>query len=186
MNSRTYQTSIETNEWNADDRDNFSHAVPRRLECRRVDGCAVARQPECGPNFPEVPRGHEAEQFADPHVGKDGFLDLFGRPARESACECERRTRFQPAAGAEPGQRHDHLRRRRRPERPGGEARSGGKASDAIVEDLYLASLGRFPDSAESAISGVTVSERRRERAARAQDLLWALAQQQGIFVQLL
>ena len=28
----------------------------------------------------------------DPHVGKDGFLDLFGRPSRESSCECERRS----------------------------------------------------------------------------------------------
>ena len=31
-------------------------------------------------------------QFVDPHVGKEGFLDLFGRPARESSCECERRS----------------------------------------------------------------------------------------------
>ena len=43
------------------------------------------------PRFPEVPPDTTAAQLPDPHVGKEGFLDLFGRPSRESACECERR-----------------------------------------------------------------------------------------------
>ena len=43
------------------------------------------------PEFPEVPSGFTAQQLPDPHVGKGGFLDMFGRPERESACECERR-----------------------------------------------------------------------------------------------
>ena len=42
-NSRTYQAGIATNEWNAKDRDNFSHAIPRRLDGGAVDGCADAR-----------------------------------------------------------------------------------------------------------------------------------------------
>ena len=32
---------------------------------------------------PEAPPDTRAEQVTDPHVGKDGFLDLFGRPARQ-------------------------------------------------------------------------------------------------------
>ena len=30
-NSRTYQLSVETNKWNADDKVNYSHATARRL-----------------------------------------------------------------------------------------------------------------------------------------------------------
>ena len=41
--------------------------------------------------FPEAPPDTLADQLTDPHIGKGGFLDLFGRPSRESSCECERR-----------------------------------------------------------------------------------------------
>ena len=43
---------------------------------------------------PKVPEDTTASQLVDPHIGKEGFLDLFGRPSRESSCECERRTDF--------------------------------------------------------------------------------------------
>ena len=46
------------------------------------------------PRFPEVPEDTKASQLVDPHIGKEGFLDVFGRPPRESSCECERRSDF--------------------------------------------------------------------------------------------
>ena len=92
-NSRAYQTSIEVNEWNAGDRDNFSHAFPRRLAAEQLMD-AVSAAAGARPNFPDVPEDTTAAQLVDPHIGKDGFLDVFGRPLRESACECERRTDF--------------------------------------------------------------------------------------------
>ena len=39
--------------------------------------------------IPGVPVGFRASQIPDPKV-KIGFLDMFGRPPRESPCECER------------------------------------------------------------------------------------------------
>jgi len=36
VNSRVYQASIATNEWNATDKTNFSHAVPRRLNAEQL------------------------------------------------------------------------------------------------------------------------------------------------------
>src|SRR5205814_7217366 len=35
-NSRAYQSSIDTNEWNEKDADNFSHATPRRLSAEEL------------------------------------------------------------------------------------------------------------------------------------------------------
>ena len=35
-NSRTYQESISTNEWNEQDTENFSHAAPRRLRAEEL------------------------------------------------------------------------------------------------------------------------------------------------------
>jgi hypothetical protein len=173
VNSRTYQESIQTNVWNADDKVNFSHAMPRRLSAEELmDGIALAAGSR--PKFAEVPPDTKATEFPDPHVGKDGFLDVFGRPARESGCECERRSdislpqalnlvngRTIGDAIADPKGRVAKLV-------------LAGASDRAIVEELYLASLGRSPTAKEydTAASFLKPGE---SRAAWAQDLLWSL-----------
>jgi WD40 repeat protein len=88
--SRTYQLSIATNEWNADDHTNYSHATPKRLTAEVLYD-AIHRVTGSSPAIPGVPAGTRAAQLPDVGVKiPDGFLTNFGRPARESACECER------------------------------------------------------------------------------------------------
>lgn len=88
--SRTYQLSIATNEWNADDTTNYSHAMPKRLTAEVLYD-AIHRVTGSSPAIPGVPAGTRAAQLPDVGVKiPDGFLTNFGRPARESACECER------------------------------------------------------------------------------------------------
>jgi hypothetical protein len=172
-NSRTYQTSVATNEWNEKDAENFSHAIPRRLSAEELmDALALATGVR--PVFPEAPPDTTAEQVTDPHVGKDGFLDLFGRPARESACECERRSDLSlPQAlnlvngktiSDAVGDANGRVAK----------AILSGRTDHEVVTELYLASLSRLPRAAE-AESGVHYLEGGSGRAARAQDLLWAL-----------
>lgn len=88
--SRTYQLSVSTNQWNADDRINYSHAIARRLPAEVLYD-AIHRVTGSPSQFPGYPAGTRAAQLAD--VGTTmggGFLQTFGRPVRESACECER------------------------------------------------------------------------------------------------
>lgn len=88
--SRTYQHSLETNEWNADDELNYSHALARRLPAETLYN-AVHRATGARPKLPGVPEGFLATQLPDSDVAlPDSFLNLFGKPPRESACECER------------------------------------------------------------------------------------------------
>ncbi len=55
--------------------------MPRRLSAEELmDALALATGVR--PVFPEVPPDTRAEQLTDPHVGKDGFLDLFGQARR--------------------------------------------------------------------------------------------------------
>ena len=176
-NSRAYQASFTTNEWNAGDADNFSHAMPRRLTAEQLMD-AVTAAAGARPAFPDVPEDTNASQVPDPHVGKDGFLDLFGRPSRESACECERRADLSlpqalnlingktiSDAVADP---------------KGRVAKNvlSGKTDAAMVEELYLAALSRFPtkSEAENGIKYLSGGP----RSARAQDLLWALLNSKG------
>ena len=68
----------------------FSHAVPRRLPAETLLD-AVYTVTGSKTKFPGVPAGTRAASLPD--VGillPDGFLGTFGRPARETSCECER------------------------------------------------------------------------------------------------
>ncbi len=176
-NSRTYQAAMTPNEWNESDGTNFSHTIPRRISAEQLMD-AVASAAGARPVFAEVPADLNASQIPDPHIGKEGFLDVFGRPLRESACECERRSDFSlpqalnlvngttiSDAVADPKGRVAKLI-------------LSGKNDAAIAEELYLAALGRPPDRGEAQRAAEYLGGG--ARTARAQDLLWALLNSKG------
>ena len=85
--SRTYQLAIATNQWNADDKTNYSHALARRLPAEVLYD-SVLKVVGTGPR---LPGGLRAGQLPDSATDlPSGFLANLGRPARESSCECER------------------------------------------------------------------------------------------------
>ena len=93
--SRTYQLSVATNEWNQDDNLNYSHALPKRLPAEVLYD-AVYTVTGAKMQIPGVPEGTRAAAIPDTGIKlKDGFLANLGRPARESACECERSSDLQ-------------------------------------------------------------------------------------------
>ena len=125
-------------------------------------------------HYPGVPVGTHAQQLPDTRVATGGFLDLFGRPARESPCECERTSEVSL------GQALNLM--------------NGATISDAIndpngrlpklvestpdngklVEEIYLAAFSRYPTKVETerAVKHITTASNRLEGA---QDLMWAL-----------
>ncbi len=172
-NSRTYQLSFHTNEWNADDETNFSHFLPRRLSAEQLfDGIYVATGTK--PYFSDVPRAFTASQLPDPKVGAGGFLDLFGRPERQTSCECERRTdvslvqalnllngsTIADAIAAEDGRVAKLI--------------LSGAPDRKLIEELYMGALGRPPEPKELDLAQTYLASGM-NRAERAQDLLWAL-----------
>ncbi len=178
VSSRTYQASIEANEWNAQDETNFSRFLPRRLPAESLlDALAIATGSR--PDFEDLPEGFTAQQLPDPHAGMDSagsttFLDMFGRPERESSCECERRSDVSlPQAmslinGPTLGEAVAD------PEGRIAKALLAGTSDRDLVEELYLAALSRKP-SAEELDQALTYLRAERGRASQAQDLLWAL-----------
>jgi hypothetical protein len=173
VNSRTYQLSFRTNDWNEDDETNFSHAQPRRLGAEQLFD-AIYMATGSKPFLRDVPKNLLAEQFPDPTVGKGGFLDLFGRPERQTSCECERRSDVSLVqalnlvngstiadAIADEGGRIAKLI-------------LAGASERQLVEELYLAALSRPPEPKELDYAQ-TYLARATNRAERAQDLLWAL-----------
>lgn len=172
--SRTYQLSLETNRWNEDDELNYSHALARRLPAETLYD-AVKSATGSVSKLPGMPAGYRASQLPDSAVElPGGFLGLFGRPPRESACECER------SSGVILGQALNLV--------------NGPVIADAIadpnnriagltlkfkddarlVEELFLSILCRYPTDRESA-AGVEAIRQGDNRLGGAQDLAWAL-----------
>lgn len=171
--SRTYQQSIKTNTWNKEDTINFSHATARRLTAEQLlDAIGVATGSQ--PKFEGVPKNLRAVQLPDSKVKDDGFLKLFGRPERESSCECERTSDVSLAhamnlingptvanAIIDPTGRIAKLLKEDKDDR-------------SIVEELYLATLARLPQDNEyaTAVEHFANAESKKEGV---QDLMWAL-----------
>jgi hypothetical protein len=88
--SRVYQQSIVTNKWNQDDDINYSHALVRRLPAEVLYD-AIQRATGSVSRLPGLAPGARAAQLLDSTAEvPSGFLGLFGKPPRESSCECER------------------------------------------------------------------------------------------------
>lgn len=93
--SRTYQLSVASNDWNVDDKINYSHAKARRLPAEVLYD-AVYQVTGAVSTIPGVAPGTRAASLPDVAVQlDDGFLNNLGRPVRESACECERSQELQ-------------------------------------------------------------------------------------------
>ncbi|MFM8633217.1 MAG: DUF1549 domain-containing protein, partial [Planctomycetia bacterium] len=88
--SRTYGLAITSTKWNEDDKINYSHALPRRLPAETIFDAlhAAVGSPTRFPGYPVGTRAAALPDVASALGG--GFLQTFGKPARESACECER------------------------------------------------------------------------------------------------
>ena len=89
LNSRTYQASFKTNNFNQDDTKYFSHYEPRLLSAEQLlDAiCHVTALPE---QFGPLPAGTKATQLPAPDLVKHEFLKIFGQPERQTVCACER------------------------------------------------------------------------------------------------
>jgi hypothetical protein len=172
LNSRTYQLSAQTNDFNKDDNKYFSHAVTRLLSAEQLlDAISTATQvPE---KFAGLPLGTRAMQLPDGEVN-NVFLKTFGQPARELACECEREGDSNLAQALQlingptindkvrsPHNRLSQLLARKLP------------AAD-VLKELYLVTLSRPPAAEEVKASLEHVAKAADPRKGW-EDVQWAL-----------
>ena len=169
--SRTYQLSITPNKWNEDDRINFSHAIPRRLTAEQMmDAVAIATGTKN--RVQGLPEGMRPVDAPDGMVEGNDFLKLFGRPKRESACECERTSNVSLA----------HALNLVNGQLISDAVDSGDNAISKLinkepdnrkaVEEIYYMALGRPPTEKELADVDLGTGP---QRLQAAQDLAWAL-----------
>jgi len=172
VSSHTYQRSYRTNRWNVDDDVNYSHQHPRRLSAEQLYDAIITAT---GAPFriPGAPPGFRAAQLPDPNV-KLGFLDLFGRPPRESPCECERSSEVSlsqtlnlingPTIANAIVHRQGLISRLVQADTP----------PKTMIEEIYLSVLNRFPTKRERKISEKYFAQVGDHKQA-GEDLMWSL-----------
>ena len=169
--SRTYQLSIIPNKWNADDMINFSHAQPRRLSAEQMlDAVAVATGVR--PQFSGMPTGMRSVEIPDGLVQGNDFLALFGRPKRQSACECERTSNITLSHALNLINGQTLSEAISSPSSRIAKLVESEKDDKKLIEEIYLSCLNRLPTEKEVAALDF---EHAKSRGELAQDLTWAL-----------
>ena len=184
--SETYQRSSTPTPSNQADPFNYSRyplkSIPAEVVLDAI--CQVTDVPE---KFDGLPAGSRAIELWDSHV-PHYFLRLFGRPQRETACECARvgepnvsqvlHLLNSPALHEKVGHANGRVRRL-----------SDATADDSrVVEQLYLVALNRYPTAAEqsavvrhiqsrSQLAGGEVGDRDLDALRRRaiEDVAWSL-----------
>lgn len=171
LKSRTYQLSSATREGNFRDAKFYSHFYARRLPAEvLLDAiCQATQLPE---QFNGYPRGIRATQVADPFTDSY-FLTLFGRSPRTTACACEQQNdvtlpqllHLQNGDGL-----HEKLK--------SGDGRlakliAANAENGPVIDELFLATFGRTPTSAELEQLAAVVQNGDRKEVLL--DLFWAL-----------
>jgi len=144
---------------NKDDEVNYSHALPRRLPAEVLFD-SIYRATGATSRLPGLPAGARAAQLIDTNVDlPGGFLELFGKPVRESACECERSNTLMlgpvlamvngPIVGDAVRDPNNHIVKFTEQE----------KDDAKVVEEIYLSVLNRRPTAEETKIGVKAIRE---------------------------
>jgi hypothetical protein len=178
LNSRTYQLSSEPNQWNTSDVALFSHYPVKRLTAEQMFD-AVSQFTETTEKFRSIipepysnwPANYRATQISDGNT-ECNFLDLFGRPPRDTPYESERNNdvtlkqalyflnseQLEGKVTSSP-----HLKR------------VLAKPDAEVLDDIYLSSVSRFPTADEKQKLAAFLGSKKAARAQAVQDLAWAL-----------
>ena len=172
LNSRAYQASATRNPFNQQDVKYFSHATTRLLSAEQLLD-AICQVTASAEKFAGLPLGLRATQLPSPDADVE-FLKVFGQPARETACQCERSSDANlsqalqmingPLVHAKVRDEKNRLRT----------LAVAGKSNAEIVDELYLAAFARRPNDDEIAVTTRHV-EAQPDRMQGLEDVCWAI-----------
>jgi hypothetical protein len=170
--SRVYQLAPEPD--TACDGDGMlaTHRVPRRLSAEVLLD-AINQVTGTVESFAGQPPGTRAIALPDPTI-PSLFLTTFGKPARNSPCDCSRGVTTDLSQAlhlANSTALHEKIIA---PEGRLSVAIKADRTDEEIIEELYLAALSRRPNASErQTVRDILAASGNREEAW--QDILWAL-----------
>jgi hypothetical protein len=174
LSSRAWQLSSGTVPGNEADAANthFSRYTTKRLTAEQVadavDFATGTREKYAG-----LPLGTRAIQLPDPKV-RSYLMDVFGRPARQIVCECERTA--QPNIAQALHLLNGDFLNKKIADANGRieKAMKAKRSTKELIEELYLVTVSRTPRDEEVSKTSEWVGSAKEQREGL-QDLLWAL-----------
>lgn len=171
--SQVYQLASTPNDYNANDKQNYSRYYPKRLPAEVLLD-AIDSVTESKTSFGGVPQAVKAVQLPDSSFNSY-FLTVFGRPESTSACECERSSEANLAQSL-------HLLNSS--EVQGKLSAAAGRAAllaadknrsrEEKIREIYLRVYSREPLADEAAVALGHLAKAKDEKLAF-EDILWAL-----------
>ena len=180
LNSSTYQRSCIPKTDNPEDTINFTHYPLRRLEAEvlidalnQTTGTTEKYSSEIPEPFTFIPAEQRSIALADGSI-TSSFLEMFGRPPRDTGLESERNNNFTAA------QRlhlinSSHIQRKIEQGRKLRGLLQGKANMRQFATRFYLTILSRFPTNEEVKIVEEYSKSQRNNRRTVAIDLAWAL-----------
>lgn len=176
--SRTYQLSAVPNEFNKMDKQNYARFYPRRMSAEVLLDAInqVTDSPTAFANLPQDPHAPKRAIMLPDEAFSNYFLEVFGKPSRTSACECERVSEANLAQAL-------HLLNSE--EIQSKLSRNGGRADQLAkdnrpdpekIEELFLWCFARKPTANEmqTALAHIAKLGPNNKKAAY-ENILWAL-----------
>ena len=173
LNSRTYQLSSTANDTNRSDQQNFSHGFNKSLPAEVLLD-AICQSTAIPEEFNGWPIGYRAVQLWDNRI-PSYFFRIFGRPARVSVCECERSNEPSISQALHLMNSPDVTSKIRHRDGRARQLANSGVGDDEILDELYLATLSRYPTDAERDLMHEAFRALPGQRRAAVEDVLWTL-----------
>ncbi len=178
--SRAYQLSSATNPTNLNDKLNYSHARSRPLDAEvLLDALASATgvAPDFSPphgiyDYQTPPPGIRAINLKFPASYNSRFLEIYGLPQRNAVEERDSSASLGQALHMLVGPTYNQ--KLSQPDSRLGQLLAQDASDTDIIEQLYLASLSRFPSNTERD-NLITLIQSQPVRQNALEDLLWAL-----------
>jgi len=187
VKSRTYQLSAEPNDFNLNDKQNHARYYPRRQPAEVLYDaiCQVTGAPSAFGGLPTDQKSPRRATMLPDESFSTYFLDVFGKPQRISACECERGGDANLAQAlhllnsdeiqnmlTRAGGRADLLAKDKRPD---GE----------LLDELFLGTVGRPPTAEQKKTALEHLAKHKDKRKVALENILWALVNtREFLFVQ--
>lgn len=182
LNSAAYQRSSEPIAGNEQDGKFLSHYQVKRLPAEVLLD-AIASVTGVPDQFSGYPTGWRAMQLPDSEAAS-GFLDAFGRPARESTCSCERSDEPSLAQALHLANGETLNEKLRKDDGQVARLAASEEGLDQVLDRLFRSALSRPPKAEERARivpvlqqsieAAKTPEERVMARRQAIEDLYWA------------
>jgi hypothetical protein len=177
VKSRTYQLSAVPNQFNQHDKQNYARYYPRRMSAEVLFDavCQVTDSPTAFNGLPQDRFAPKRAIMLPDESFQSYFLDVFGRPQRISACECERVNEANLAQAL-------HLLNsdevQQKLSRAGGRAEVMSKdaRSDAEkVDELFVWAFSRKPTSEQRQAALAHIAKHAQNKKIAYENIIWAL-----------